>query len=113
GTGQPRREFMYVADAADAMVHLMKHYSDELHINVGTGTDVTIAELAELICDVVGFKGKLRFDTEMPDGTPRKLLDVSRLNALGWRATTPLPSGLEHAYEWFKGLPARRSVAIG
>jgi GDP-L-fucose synthase len=112
GTGQPRREFLYVADAADAFVHIMKHYSDDVHINVGTGNDVTIAELARLVCDTVGFNGTLTFDTTMPDGTPQKLLDVSRLKALGWQAKTPLPVGLKYAYKWFQGSIARRAVAF-
>ena len=112
GTGRPRREFLYVADAADAFVHLMKHYSGDIHINIGTGTDLTIAELAQLVCDTVGFDGRLTFDTAMPDGTPQKLLDVSRLSALGWQARTPLSVGLKHAYKWFKGSIARRAIAF-
>lgn len=102
GTGRVRREFLHVDDAADALVHLLKTYSGHEHVNVGTGEDVTIAELAELICRAVGFKGELRFDTAKPDGTPRKLLDVSRLGALGWAAKTPLKDGLPSTYEWFR-----------
>jgi GDP-L-fucose synthase len=113
GTGKPRREFLYVGDAADAFVHIMKHYSGDMHINVGTGDDVTIAELARLVCKAVGFEGALRFNPDMPDGTPRKLLDVSRLKSLGWQAKTPLPVGLENAYSWFKGSAHRRAVAYG
>jgi GDP-L-fucose synthase len=102
GTGRPRREFLYVDDAADALVHLMKHYSDESHVNVGTGTDLTIAELAHLLCEIVGFRGDMVFDSTKPDGTPRKLLDVGLLAKLDWRATTPLRNGLEQTYRWFK-----------
>lgn len=101
GTGQPRREFLHVDDAADALVLLMKHYDAPEPINVGCGSDLTIRELAETIAEVVGFAGGLAFDTSKPDGTPRKLMDVSRLNALGWRARTPLREGLEHAYTDF------------
>ena len=101
GTGQPRREFLYVDDLADALVFLMRHYSGDEHVNVGTGADVTIAGLAELIAEVVGFRGGFRFDTDKPDGTPRKLLDVGRLNALGWQAKTPLRDGLRLAYDWY------------
>ena len=102
GSGQVRREFLHVDDAADALVHLLKSYSGHEHVNVGSGEDVTIAELARLICWVVGFGGELRFDTTKPDGTPRKLLDVSKLNALGWSATTTLGDGLASTYEWFR-----------
>ncbi len=101
GTGQVRREFLHVDDAADALVHLLKTYSGFDHVNVGTGEDVTIAELAQLICQVVGFAGELRFDTSKPDGTPRKLLDVSKLGALGWSARTSLRDGLASTFEWF------------
>jgi GDP-L-fucose synthase len=101
GSGKPQRELMYVDDLADALVHLMKVYSDEPHVNIGTGQDVTIDALARLICEVVGFKGALRYDTSMPDGAPRKLLDVSRLTALGWTAKTPLRDGLARTYDFF------------
>ncbi|MEM9683437.1 MAG: GDP-L-fucose synthase [Pseudomonadota bacterium] len=99
GSGKPRRELMYVDDLADALVHLMKVYSDVPHVNVGTGEDVSIEELARLVCDVVGFEGALRYDSSMPDGAPRKLLDVSRLSALGWTARVPLREGLARTYE--------------
>ena len=99
GTGTPRREFLYVDDCADACVHLMQHYSGESHINVGCGTDVTISELARLVCAAVGFEGELIFDTSKPDGTPRKLLDVSRLFALGWKPRVSLEEGLARAYK--------------
>jgi GDP-L-fucose synthase len=101
GSGTPRREFLHVDDLADALVRLLERYSGEQHINVGSGTDVTIRELAELIAEVVGFRGELRFDAEKPDGTPRKLLDVSRIMALGWRPTIPLRQGIEATYAWF------------
>jgi GDP-L-fucose synthase len=101
GTGQPRREFLHVDDLADALVYLMKHYSDELHVNVGWGEDVSIAELAQLIADVVGFPGEFRFDTSKPDGTPRKLLDTTRLTNMGWQPQIRLREGLDDAYRWF------------
>jgi GDP-L-fucose synthase len=101
GTGAPRREFLAVDDLADACVFVMKSYSDLQFLNVGTGEDTTIAEFARLVSDVVGYRGKIGFDTSRPDGTPRKLLDVSRLDALGWRATTPLREGLQHMYADF------------
>jgi GDP-L-fucose synthase len=101
GTGKPRREFLYVDDLADAAVFALREYEDEHHLNVGTGTDVSIRELAELIADVVGWKGDLIFNTRMPDGMPRKLLDVSRLTALGWRAHVDLRDGLEATYAWY------------
>lgn len=98
GTGAPRREFLYVDDLADACVHLMETGYDGPLVNIGTGEDVTIRELAEIVMDVVGFDGAILFDTSKPDGTPRKLLDVSRLKALGWEARTPLREGIAHAY---------------
>lgn len=101
GTGEPRREFLFVDDLADACVFLVKEYSGELPINVGTGEDVKIKEFAETVKDVVGFKGELVFDSSLPDGTPRKLLDVRRLTELGWRAATPLREGLELTYRWY------------
>jgi GDP-L-fucose synthase len=101
GTGTPMREFLYVDDCADAVVHLLKHYSGERHLNVGTGTDVTIRELAETVKRVVGFDGELVWDTDKPDGTPRKVMDVSRLHALGWRARTDLETGLARTYDWY------------
>src|SRR6266704_1986770 len=98
GTGTPRREFLYVDDMADACVHLMKSYSQAELINIGTGEDITIAEFARVVAEVVGYGGEISFDTSRPDGTPRKLLDVSRLDKLGWRATTSLHDGLKRAY---------------
>ena len=101
GTGSPRREFLYVDDCADALVHLLQHYSGEEHVNVGTGTDLTIRDLAQTIAKVVGYKGGFTQDTSKPDGTPRKLLDVSRLQALGWSPATSLEDGLAKAYAWY------------
>ena len=102
GSGTPKREFLYVDDCADAMLFLMQNYSDAEIVNVGTGEDLTIRELAELIAGVVGFKGKLEFDASKPDGTPRKLLDVSRIAALGWKAKTPLREGVQRTYQWLQ-----------
>jgi len=102
GTGTPRREFLHVDDLADACLYLMEHYSGEAPINVGWGSDVTIAQLARMIADVVGFNGTLRFDSTRPDGTPRKLLDISRLTALGWRPSITLAQGLASTYEWYR-----------
>jgi GDP-L-fucose synthase len=101
GTGTPRREFLHVDDLADAAVFLMENYDEPEPINVGVGDDVSIRELAELVRDVVGYGGELVFDASKPDGTPRKLLDVSRLTALGWRATTPLRKGIEDTLAWY------------
>jgi GDP-L-fucose synthase len=101
GSGTPRREFLFVDDLADACVFMLKHYSDMDFVNVGTGVDVTIADFAGLIAQVVGFGGELFFDASRPGGTPQKLLDVSRLNALGWRARTELRHGLQVAYADF------------
>jgi GDP-L-fucose synthase len=101
GTGQPRREFLYVDDLADACLHLMQQYSDEKPVNIGWGTDVSIADLAATVARIVGFKGALRFNSAMPDGAPRKLVDVSRATALGWTARTPLDVGIALTYEWY------------
>jgi GDP-L-fucose synthase len=101
GSGAPRREFLYVDDLADALVFLMERYSSEEHINVGTGTDLTIAALAEAIARVVGYQGRFVYDRSKPDGTPQKLVDVGRLAALGWRASTPLEAGLAATYRWY------------
>ena len=98
GTGTPRREFLYVDDLADACVHLMKVYSSGELINIGTGEDITIADFARVVAGVVGYTGTVRFDASRPDGTPRKLLDVSRLASLGWRARISLEDGIELAY---------------
>ena len=101
GTGKPMREFLHVDDLADACVFLLMNYSEELHVNVGTGEDVTIGELAELVKQIVGFKGKIVNDLTKPDGTPRKLLDVSLLNGLGWNAKIGLPEGVSATYAWY------------
>jgi GDP-L-fucose synthase len=108
GTGTPRREFLAVDDLADACVFVMKHYSGDEFVNVGTGEDITIADFARLVAEVVGYRGKLSFDTSRPDGTPQKLLDVSKLASLGWRAKTPLREGLKAAYADF--LSGKRDV---
>jgi GDP-L-fucose synthase len=101
GTGQPRREFLAVDDLADACVFVLKHHSAPEFLNVGTGEDLTIAEFARLVADVVGYRGQLCFDTSRPDGMPRKLLDVSKLTNLGWQAKTPVREGIAAAYEDF------------
>jgi GDP-L-fucose synthase len=105
GTGTPRREFLHVDDLADAVLHLLRSYDDEPIVNIGWGEDLTIRELAELVLSVVGYSGKLHFDSSKPDGTPRKLLDVSRLTKLGWRPKIPLKLGIESTYTWFKEHP--------
>ena len=102
GTGTPRREFLHVDDLADAVVYLLKSYDDEAIVNVGWGQDTTIRELAELVMSVTGYKGGLVFDSSKPDGTPRKLLDVSRLTNLGWQPRIRLRQGLESTYAWFQ-----------
>jgi GDP-L-fucose synthase len=107
GTGKPRREFMAVDDLADACVFVLKNYSGDHFLNVGTGRDVTIAEFAKLVADVVGYSGEIVFDTSRPDGMPRKLLDVSRLTKLGWTARTDLRAGLAAAYQDFQAGAAR------
>jgi GDP-L-fucose synthase len=99
GTGTPRREFLYVDDMADACIHLMKTYSGIDMVNIGTGEDITIADFAREVASIVGYTGAISYDTSRPDGTPRKLLDVSRLTALGWRARTSLGDGLRLAYQ--------------
>ena len=101
GTGSPRREFLHVDDLADACVFLMQHYDDPRIVNVGTGVDVTIRELVEMVQKVTGYEGKIVFDASKPDGTPRKLLDVSRVNSLGWKAGIPLEKGIASTYEWY------------
>jgi GDP-L-fucose synthase len=101
GTGAPRREFLHVDDCADALVHLMKFYSEADHMNVGSGEDLTIVELARLVCDVVGFKGEIACDPSKPDGTPRKLMSSDRLYGLGWRPRIGLREGLADAYRAF------------
>lgn len=109
GTGQPMREFLYVDDLAEAIVFLMENieagdiYEQGIsHINIGTGEDLTINELAQIIADITGFSGKIEYDTAKPDGTPRKLMDVARINSLGWKYSTSLSDGIKKTYEWFK-----------
>jgi GDP-L-fucose synthase len=101
GSGNPRREFLHVDDLASALVFLLRHYDSPDIINIGTGVDVTIRELAETVAEVVGWQGQLVFDTSKPDGTPRKLLDVTRLRDLGWSSTVDLLAGVAMTYEWF------------
>lgn len=101
GTGTPQREFLYVDDLADACLFAMQNYEDELFLNVGTGVDLPIRDLAVLVSEVTGFQGRISWDSTKPDGTPRKRLDVSRLHALGWKARTNLPEGLRLFYQWF------------
>jgi len=102
GTGKPRREFLHVDDLASACLLLLEKYDSPEIINVGCGEDISIRELAELICDVVGFDGELAWDTTKPDGTPRKLLDVSKIRALGWKPAVPLRDGIVRTYDWFR-----------
>ena len=102
GTGRPRREFLHVNDLADALVFLMERYSGEQHVNVGWGDDFSIAELADLIAEIVGYRGRLRYATDKPDGAPRKLLDTSRLTTMGWRPRIGLREGLVEAYQSFQ-----------
>ena len=112
GTGSPRREFLHVDDLADASLHVMRSWDDELHINIGSGEDLSIRELGETVRDIVHPKAKLAFDTSKPDGTPRKLLDVSRLHALGWRHSIGLRDGVASTYEWFLANGARQDARV-
>lgn len=107
GSGLPRREFLYADDAADAIVFLADHYSGYEHVNVGSGNDVTIKELVSLICEIVGYEGLIEYDSSKPDGTPRKLMDNSRLTKLGWQSQTDLKEGLTKAYKWFLDNPPK------
>jgi len=101
GTGTPLREFLYADDLADACFFLMENYEDKGFINIGTGTDLSIKDLAILIKKIIGFEGEIQFDTSKPDGTPRKLMDVSKLTSLGWKYKIPLEKGIQLAYEDF------------
>jgi len=112
GTGTPRREFLYVDDLADACVFLMNNYDDDEHVNVGTGVDLSIRELAENVRDAVAPGTELVFDTGKPDGMPRKLLDVSKLHALGWRHRVDLAEGIEKTYRWFRENQAEASERV-
>jgi len=110
GSGTPRREFLHVADLAEACVHLLRRFSDEIPINIGCGEDLTIRELAETIARITGFRGRIRFDPARPDGTPEKRLDISRITALGWRPEIPLEEGIRQTYRWFLQHHAGRAV---
>jgi GDP-L-fucose synthase len=101
GSGSPRREFLHIDDLASACLFLLENYDGDEHVNVGTGTDVSIAELAEIVAKVVGYDGPIVWDRSKPDGTPRKLLDVTKINDLGWKATIPLDEGIASTYQWF------------
>jgi len=107
GTGTPRREFLHVDDCADALVFLLKGYSGESHINVGSGEDLTIKELTEMVCEVVGFEGEIEHDLSKPDGTPRKLMSADKLRGMGWRPSIELEEGLRRTYRWFLEHEAR------
>lgn len=102
GTGSPRREFLHVDDLADACMFLMQNYEDSEIVNIGVGRDIAVRELAEMIKSIVGFEGEIHFDRSKPDGTFRKLLDVSRINGLGWKASIPLREGIEETYRWYE-----------
>ena len=102
GTGSVLREFLHVDDCARALIHLLKFYNDDIPINIGTGEEITIKELAIKVCDIVGFKGKLVFDDSKPDGSPRKLLNSDRIKNLGWKSSIKLEEGLKETYEWYK-----------
>jgi GDP-L-fucose synthase len=102
GSGEPKREFLHSDDLGRACLFLLESYDDDLAINVGVGEDQSIKSLAELVQEVVGFEGSIQWDTSKPDGTPRKLLDVSRMNKLGWRSTTDLRSGIDETYKWYE-----------
>ncbi len=103
GTGTVRREFLHVDDCADALVVMMQNYSDEMHLNVGCGVDITIYDLAKLVAEVVGFNGRIVTDESKPDGTPQKLLSTERLSALGWRPRISLKEGIDETYRWYLG----------
>lgn len=111
GTGSPRREFLYVDDLADACVHLMKSYSDHQHVNVGSGEDIPIYDLTELVCDVVGFNGAIVTDISKPDGTPRKLMSADKLRSMGWTPKTGLREGIRATYDWFLASHASAAAA--
>ena len=112
GSGQARREFLFVDDCADALVHLLKHYSDTEQVNIGSGQEVTIRQLAEQLAEVIGFQGEFVFDRSKPDGTPRKRLDLSRMNGLGWQAQTSLTEGLAQTYHWYQTELVRQATSV-
>ena len=101
GTGSPKREFLFIDDLVEALIFLMNNYNEDQHINIGTGNDVTIKELARIIKDIVGYEGLIKWNPAYPDGTPRKLLDVTKINNMGWTAKTSLQEGIEKTYKWF------------
>jgi len=101
GTGSPLREFLYVDDLADALIFLMKTYSDEPHVNVGTGREISIANLASMLAEIVGYRGRITYDSEKPDGMPRKVMRIDRMTAMGWQAPTGLKDGFRQAYQWY------------
>ena len=101
GSGAPKREFLYVTDIADALIYLLQRYSGDLHLNIGTGEEISIAELARAVAATVGYSGELKFDPTKPDGAPRKLLDAARMMELGWSARTSLEEGLQTTYAWY------------
>jgi GDP-L-fucose synthase len=107
GTGTPRREFLFTEDLADGLVFMMKHYSGESHLNLGTGVDITIRELAETVAKVAGWSGEFTYDRTKPDGMPRKVMNVERMAALGWKAPTRFEEGIKAAYEWYVANAAR------
>ena len=111
GTGSPRREFLHVSDLADGCVFLLKNYSEEGHVNLGSGTDITIAELAQLVCEIVGFEGDIIKDLSKPDGTPRKLMSGDKISRMGWHPTIDLEDGIADAYRWFLENPVIEQVA--
>ena len=102
GTGTPLREFLYVDDMADACIFLMENYNGEEHVNIGTGEEVSIKQLAETVKEIIGYKGQLLFNSDKPDGTPRKLTDITKLHELGWKHSINLKEGIEDSYKWFK-----------
>ena len=110
GTGKPKREFLFVDDLADALLFLMQEYHEEGHINVGTGQDIEIIELAKLIKEIVGFSGEIKHDLSKPDGTPRKLVDVSKLHSLGWKHQTSLKEGIKKVYAWYELQSREKSI---
>jgi len=112
GTGTPMREFLYVDDLADACIHLMNNYDSPEIVNIGTGVDITIKELANTVKDVIGYKGNIHFNTDMPDGTPRKLLDVSKLKELGWVYKTELKEGIEKSYNNYLELDMKNKISV-
>lgn len=111
GTGMPRREFLHVDDCADACVYLMKRYSEEMHVNVGSGADLTILDLVRMICDIVGFRGEIVHDLSKPDGTPRKLMSAEKIRNLGWVPTIPLTEGLANAYRWYLDYGTKKAAS--